>query len=490
MKKILLSILCALFCLCAGAQSEKTYTEHYVVKTNGVVTNEADADVTIVDNGNGTINFVLKEFTVTIGNEPTNVGDISLEGVPVTEGEDGLKYFTDEGRTFTIPAEKLPADFRPYAFAFQNIPYTLQGKLNDTKLYATINIDMSTLGQSISVEVGTDDFLMPGETRYKDLLLVSVNGSQTTPQITDISVFDNGDGTINFALNNFILEQEGMKIPVGNIALDNLATEEGEDGLTHFSYEGDLTITPGNLEGVDESEWLANAICADGPIPVKLQGKLSDDQLFVSIEINIGMEVRVKLCPVKVYTDQLLVSLNENPLEPQVTDVTVGDNGDGSINFLLKNFVLMTEGEPMGVGNIFIQNLVLEKGEDGLLHFSYNGNLTITAGDPEVCESWAGPLLGEIPLNLTGKMNADKLFVTIDIPFGDLAVFVQFGTDDFPPAGKDGDANGDGYVDIADVTYILGVMASGSKEAVADINGDGEVDIADVTRVLTIMADQ
>jgi len=489
MKKILLSILCTLFCLCAGAQSEKTYTEHYVVKTNGVVTNEADADVTIVDNGNGTINFVLKEFTVTIGNEPTNVGDISLEGVPVTEGENGLKHFTDEGRTFTIPAEKLPADFRPYAFAFQSIPYTLQGKLNDTKLYATINIDMSTLGQSISVEVGTDDFLKPGETRYKDLLLVSVNGSQTTPQITDISVFDNGDGTINFALNNFILEQEGMKIPVGNIALNNLATEASEDGMKHFSYDGNLIIEAGD-PAVAEG-WIGPALSSEEGLPVKLEGRLSEDQLFVSINIEIpGMTILVNLIPVKVYTDQLLVSLNENPLEPQVTDVTVGDNGDGSINFLLKNFVLMTEGEPMGVGNIFIQNLVLEKGEDGLLHFSYNGNLTITAGDPEVCESWAGPLLGEIPLNLTGKMNADKLFVTIDIPFGDLAVFVQFGTDAFPPAGKDGDANGDGEVDIADVTYILGVMASGSKEAVADINGDGEVDIADVTRVLTIMANQ
>lgn len=489
MKKILLSILCVFSCLFAGAQSEKTYNEHYVVKTNGVVTNEADADVTIVDNGNGTINFVLKEFTVTIGNEPTNVGDISLEDVPVTEGEDGLKHFTDEGRTFTIPAEKLPADFRPYAFAFQNIPYTLQGKLNDTKLYATINIDMSTLGQSISVEVGTDDFLMPGETRYKDLLLVSVNGSQTTPQITDISVFDNGDGTINFALNNFILEQEGMKIPVGNIALNNLATEASEDGMKHFSYDGNLIIEAGD-PAVAEG-WIGPALSSEEGLPVKLEGRLSEDQLFVSINIEIpGMTILVNLIPVKVYTDQLLVSLNENPLEPQVTDVTVGDNGDGSINFLLKNFVLMTEGEPMGVGNIFIQNLVLEKGEDGLLHFSYNGNLTITAGDPEVCESWAGPLLGEIPLNLTGKMNADKLFVTIDIPFGDLAVFVQFGTDAFPPAGKDGDANGDGEVDIADVTYILGVMASGSKEAVADINGDGEVDIADVTRVLTIMANR
>ena len=362
MKKILLSILCAFSCLFGMAQSEKTYTEHYVVKTNGVVTNEADADVTIVDNGNGTINFVLKEFTVTIGNEPTNVGDISLEGVPVTEGEDGLKHFTDEGRTFTIPAEKLPADFRPYAFAFQNIPYTLQGKLNDTKLYATINIDMSTLGQSISVEVGTDDF----------------------------------------------------------------------------------------------------------PTPVG-----------------------------KAYTEPLIVTINGNSSEPQDANVIVQDNGDGTINFVLKNFILVIGEEEMAVGNICVENIAVEEGDDGLKHFAYNGGTVLQEGDLEGVE-WMGPFIntlcgGEVPLDLRGKMNDDKLYVTIDIDLQSIMqqiVYVQLGTDDFPPAGVLGDANGDGEVDIADVTYILGVMASGGKEAVADINGDGDVDIADVTNVLTIMANQ
>ena len=369
MKKILLSILCTLFCLCAGAQSEKTYTEHYVVKTNGVVTNEADADVTIVDNGNGTINFVLKEFTVTIGNEPTNVGDISLEGVPVTEGENGLKHFTDEGRTFTIPAEKLPADFRPYAFAFQNIPYTLQGKLNDTKLYATINIDMSTLGQSISVEVGTDDFPTP---------------------------------------------------------------------------------TP----------------------PTPVDGK--------------------------VYTEPLVVTINGESSAPQDADVIVQDNGDGTINFVLKNFILRAEGEEMAVGNIRVENIAVEDGEDGLKHFAFNGGTVLQEGDQEGVDEWMGPTInvlcgGSVPLDLRGKMNDEKLYVTIDIDLQNVMqqmVYVELGTDDFPPAGVLGDANGDGEVDIADVTYILGVMASGGKEAVADINGDGEVDIADVTNVLTIMANK
>ena len=56
--------------------------------------------------------------------------------------------------------------------------------------------------------------------------------------------------------------------------------------------------------------------------------------------------------------------------------------------------------------------------------------------------------------------------------------------------GGDGDANSDGVVDIADVTYVLTLMARNGYETKADVNGDGTVDIADVTNILTIMASQ
>lgn len=491
MKKTLLTVLCAFFCLGSMAQSEKNYTEHYVVTTNGSVTNESDAEVTIVDNGNSTINFVLKDFTITIGTEPTNIGDVCLENVAMTEGEDGLKYFQDSERTFTIPAEKLPANFQMFAQFFVNIPYTLQGKYNDVKLYATINIDMSALGQDIFVEVGTDDFLKPGETRYKDLLLVSVNGAETTPQITDISVFDNGDGTINFALNNFILEQDGEKMPVGNIALNNLATEASEDGMMHFSYDGNLIIEAGDPEVAEG--WVGPALSGEEGLPVKLEGRLSDDQLFVSINIEIpGMTILVNLIPVKVYTDQLLVTIDGSSAEPQVADVMVSDNGNGTINFLLKNFVLVQEGQQMGVGNIFVRDLAAEKGDDGLMHFSYDGDITITAGDPEVSDTWMGPILcqnGGIPIQLQGKMNLDKLFVTINIPFGGMSIFVQLGTDDFP-AGVIGDVTGDGVVDGGDAQQILNVMSVDGYDAKCDINNDNVVDGGDYQQVLNIMSAQ
>ena len=58
-----------------------------------------------------------------------------------------------------------------------------------------------------------------------------------------------------------------------------------------------------------------------------------------------------------------------------------------------------------------------------------------------------------------------------------------------PLNGAEGDANGDGDVDIADATFILNLMADESDDPAGDVNGDGSVDIADYTYVLNLMAD-
>lgn len=55
-------------------------------------------------------------------------------------------------------------------------------------------------------------------------------------------------------------------------------------------------------------------------------------------------------------------------------------------------------------------------------------------------------------------------------------------------AGLKGDVNGDGEVDVADVTVIYSYMIAGEKPANADVNEDGDVDVADVTAVYGIMA--
>ncbi len=56
----------------------------------------------------------------------------------------------------------------------------------------------------------------------------------------------------------------------------------------------------------------------------------------------------------------------------------------------------------------------------------------------------------------------------------------------------EGDVNGDGTVDVADISSVINVMAGGSNDeqvvAKADVNGDGAVDVADISSIINIMA--
>jgi hypothetical protein len=53
---------------------------------------------------------------------------------------------------------------------------------------------------------------------------------------------------------------------------------------------------------------------------------------------------------------------------------------------------------------------------------------------------------------------------------------------------KKGDVNGDGAVDVADISNIISIMADGSNNPKGDVNGDGAVDVADISNVISIMA--
>lgn len=57
-----------------------------------------------------------------------------------------------------------------------------------------------------------------------------------------------------------------------------------------------------------------------------------------------------------------------------------------------------------------------------------------------------------------------------------------------PNPGVKGDVNGDGTVDVADISNIITIMADGSNDASGDVNGDGTVDVADISNVISIMA--
>ena len=274
---------------------------------------------------------------------------------------------------------------------------------------------------------------------YTDKLVITVNDETSEPQTTDVKVIDNGNGTINFELRNFVLVAGESSLPVGHIILENLPVTEGEHGVKSFTFNGKLVIQPGDMPGVDF--WVGPEF---GEIPLDLRGKMTDDKMFATIDIDIreafGQVLFVQFgtddfAPSKIYTEQLVITINDQSSEPQTADVKVVDNGDGTINFIMKNFFMVAGENSVPVGNIVIENLPVTEGENGVKLLTFKGNLVIQPGDMPGVDFWVGPEFGEIPLDLHGKMTDDKMYAAIDIDireaFGQV-LFVQFGTDDFP----------------------------------------------------------
>ena len=315
MKKFLLTIFCALTAFYAMAQSEKIYTEPLVVSVNGLSSEPQQTAVTVYDNGDGTIDFELKNFVLAAGEEKLGVGNIFLKKLTPVEGEDGLQHFSYDGPLAITAGDAEGVDMW-IGPDLGEIPLKLVGKMNDNKLFVTIDITIPN--QVIYVQLGTDDFPQPQREGkvYTEPLVVSVNGLSSEPQQTAVTVYDNGDGTINFELKNLVLEQDGITMGVGNIALDNLSVEEGSDGLFHFRYDGSLTISAGDKEGVDF--WMGPML---GEIPLKLVGRMNDNKLFVTIDIEMEVNGVNQTIHVQLGTDDFP--------KPSV----VGDlNGDGKVD--------------------------------------------------------------------------------------------------------------------------------------------------------------
>ena len=520
MKKILLTLVSALFCLGSMAQkpglfttydfSETVVFEQQINKQTPVKSKAQASQQQVIDSRLADLDeFIVKEFTIpamSTSGSSLPLGDIDIKGFTITTDEDGINHFSYDG-TYTFDVSNLPTAVQEEAKAwFTDVPVKLEGKFKGTKLYAVFRMLVTMTSGSttnrlvITATYGTDDFAKV----YTEPLVVTVNGVKSDPQDTDVTVYTNDDETIDFELKNFVLTMGEESMPIGNIVVKNLTVTKGEDGLDHFSYEGNITIEEGDQEGVEM--WFGPLLCVEyGAIPIKLTGQMNDEKLYVTIDIDmsdtgLGQVINVQLgtddfpAPAregKVYTEPLVVTVNGVKSDPQDTDVTVYTNDDETIDFELKNFVLTMGEESMPIGNIVVKNLTVTKGEDGLDHFSYEGNITIEEGDQEGVEMWFGPLLcveyGAIPIKLTGQMNDEKLYVTIDIDMSDTGlgqvINVQLGT-------KRGDVNGDNNIDIADVVAVLNIMAAGTEDPAGNVNGDTAVDIADVVAVLNLMAQQ
>ena len=433
MKKFLFMMLAVCLVPVMGMAETKTYTDNLVVTVDGESTEPQLTSILFTDNGDGTCNFALNNFCLVADGSVAGVGNISLENLELTEKK-GFSSFVFNG-IINIQEGDDPSVDTWLGPLLGDVPLVLKGEVSDEKLYVTIDIDMQeSIGQMIYVKFGSD---IVGYKEYTEDLIVSVDGESTDPQPTTVLFRDNGDGTCNFALNNFCMVADGSVAGVGNIKVDNL-TLEPKAGFDALTFTGIINITNGDDPSVDT--WLGPML---GDVPLVLKGEVSDEQLYVTIDIDmqesIGQMICVKLgtddIGYKEYTDNLIVSVDGESTDPQPTTVLFRDNGDGTCNFALNNFCLVADGSMAGVGNIKVDTLTYAVGDDGIGVFSCDRVIQISKGDDPSVDTWLGPILGDVPLILNGKITEDKVYVTIDINMESLEqmIHVTLGDDNFAP---------------------------------------------------------
>ena len=268
---------------------------------------------------------------------------------------------------------------------------------------------------------------------YTDELNVTINGTSSAPQQTTINVEAEANGTYTLSLLNFVMANGEDKIPVGNIVVPAIAVTES-NGIKNFTTKQTVPLTEGDPEIA--SFWLASML---QEITVDIKGKMTDGSLYCTIDIDLtetmGQVVAVTfgkdIKATRNYTDALVVTINGNSSTPQQTKINVDEKTDGTYTLSLNNFMLVDTESTIPVGNIVIHNIAADEA-DGVKNFAVNQKINIVEGDVEA-PFWMGPQLGEVPVDMTGKMTEYKLYCDINIDMTaslNQTINVKFGSED------------------------------------------------------------
>lgn len=122
------------------------------------------------------------------------------------------------------------------------------------------------------------------------------------------------------------------------------------------------------------------------------------------------------------FTDGISVKLEGSGTFP-ISDATIQlvKELDDSYSFQLKNFSLGQGEGSLPVGTIRIKNLTIDGN-----HITAKQTINIENGDDATVESWMGPNLQDVPVELDATRNGDKLVAKIFIGFFGMKIHVLF----------------------------------------------------------------
>lgn len=123
------------------------------------------------------------------------------------------------------------------------------------------------------------------------------------------------------------------------------------------------------------------------------------------------------------YTGNLAVVVNDSPADPQQTTIIVNQQTDGKYELQLNNFSLVAEGDEVNVGNIVVKDVEAQT-VGNVTNLVSKQVINISAGSDKNID-WFGPLLGDVPVELTATITDGILKAIIDIPFDILGMKIK-----------------------------------------------------------------
>lgn len=450
MKKIFtLFLLCVMAMTAAAEGTVKTFTSTLKVTVDGFETSQ-ETTVSVEMLEDNLINFVLPNFALGAGADALPVGNIEINNL----------YLHDKGNyssfnynaNLVIKEGDTPGVNEWLGPTLGALPLALTGKMSGDQLFVNIDLNLKeSLDQIVNVQFGTDfaPVKVTGEKTFTATANyeLSVAGQSMTMDPVEgyaAKVVYNDNKTVDLVLDNLILSSGGESMSFGAVTVPGIDLDE-QNGYNRFNHSARVDFAEGSAAA---DAWMGAGL----NLEVAVNGKLSADALYYTLAINavdqlggtIMMTYGTDFAPAtpagaaKVYNDQIVVTVNDVSTPAIPASVEVTPLTDGGINFTLKNFVMASEEFEINVGNINIEDLALVAGP-GYKSFNYTGSIFITPGDAAGVaeEEWLGPMLGQIPLRMRGRITDDKLYVTIDIDMVELnqVVFVTFGSQIDPVVG-------------------------------------------------------
>ena len=162
-----------------------------------------------------------------------------------------------------------------------------------------------------------------------------------------------------------------------------------------------------------------------------------------------------------IYTCHVKVTINGNVSEQEQVQVEVTEN-NGAYDLNLKNFVLLSDGASMPVGNVTVTG-VEGVDEYGFTKLTFNGTINITEGNDPQYDYWLGPMLGPVPTVAVARFIdtaiSGDLYIDMSSTLQQVISVSIFG---IAPAteGLEGDVNKDNEVNIADVNKVIDIILS------------------------------